>query len=578
MFKNVLFQMDANEYKRNITAQQVLVGDFNGDGIQDLAVPFVVGSGGVGDPIRFYLGNGDGTFTEATKALFGDNPPYPVYPARIVGGDFNRDGRTDVLVPDSGIDRPPFPGGQSGVILSNPDGTMRYATDVMPQQLVFTHGAIAGDIDGDGNLDAILVNLNVTNGEAIQILLGDGKGDFVERLDLAPAMYQGAGWNGGNTWGELVDVNHDGAVDLIVGPEYSADVPGYVFLNNGKGDFSRAAPISLPLPEVPTPHTPYIESADFNGDGHADLIFSLVEASWDSPRMYNTPNLQILIGDGTGHFRDETAERIPSPLSPSKGWIKFIQSADVNHDGSDDLIAFWDLKEAPWIETRIFLNDGFGHFAQLDAPVAGTTTALVDAQNRVTSFASVRFENEYQGQGLFITANDAIGLPAPVLRVPVLSSLPGMVVHRFFNSDHSPTAEKLSALSDFAFTQYRYYDDMGVARPEIGPYEALGRAFAETAGYQELYGGLARAAFVSQAYEDVFERPATAAQIGHFMSQIAYFVGLYEGVGMPDASADLAARGAVVGQMLGYAAFDENGSHLYIEQARGALGLSTWLT
>ena len=73
----------------------VVVADFNGDGIPDIAT-----SNGF-DPgeVNILLGNGDGTFGEAqTYDIAGANP------VAIAAGDFNRDGKLDLVTADRGND------------------------------------------------------------------------------------------------------------------------------------------------------------------------------------------------------------------------------------------------------------------------------------------------------------------------------------------------------------------------------------------------------------------------------------------------------------------------------------------
>jgi len=78
---------------------------------------------------------------------------------------------------------------------------MTIATANLPQRVVYTHGGMVGDINNDGNLDVILLNLNTHNLPAIEILVGNGTGHFQEMDQLAPASYQNAAFNPGNTWG-----------------------------------------------------------------------------------------------------------------------------------------------------------------------------------------------------------------------------------------------------------------------------------------------------------------------------------------------------------------------------------------
>src|SRR5262249_23532348 len=69
----------------------VAVGDFNGDGKPDL----VVANGGTAN-VSVLLGNGDGTFQSATS--FGGLSG----PASVAVGDFNGDGKGDLAVANSG--------------------------------------------------------------------------------------------------------------------------------------------------------------------------------------------------------------------------------------------------------------------------------------------------------------------------------------------------------------------------------------------------------------------------------------------------------------------------------------------
>lgn len=71
----------------------IVLGDFNGDGIQDLAVTNQNNSNGT---VTVLLGNASGGFTSAPGSPFGHG--FFVSPAV---GDFNRDGIQDVAVVDA---------------------------------------------------------------------------------------------------------------------------------------------------------------------------------------------------------------------------------------------------------------------------------------------------------------------------------------------------------------------------------------------------------------------------------------------------------------------------------------------
>ena len=73
---------------------QLAVGDFNGDGIQDVAV-----TSGTSGFITVLLGNGSGGFTVAPgdQPFISGAPPFP-----IAVGDFNGDGIQDLVTASEG--------------------------------------------------------------------------------------------------------------------------------------------------------------------------------------------------------------------------------------------------------------------------------------------------------------------------------------------------------------------------------------------------------------------------------------------------------------------------------------------
>jgi VCBS repeat protein len=207
-----------------ITAQDMVTGDFNGDGIADLATA-------EGYAVSIFLGNGDGTFKAAQKNSWPE-----VNPLFLATDDFNGDGFTDLAVSDTAVRGSVF------LLLNKGDGTFS-KTGLTPATGIFVGGIAAGDLNGDGILDLALA-------DGVTVLLGKGDGTF-----QAPKLY------GVSTQGSVVigDFNGDGIPDLAAGG-------GALLLGNGDGTFGDAI-----IGDANELGSGYLATADFNGDGFADM-------------------------------------------------------------------------------------------------------------------------------------------------------------------------------------------------------------------------------------------------------------------------------------------------------------------
>jgi hypothetical protein len=249
-------------------------------------------------------------------------------------------------------------------VLSTPDGRLVNATANLPQQVDFTHSAATADIDGDGDLDLFVGNL-----EGVQIWLNDGTGRFT----IAPGRLPRQQISGVYTTGHFADVNRDGKPDLILGGDAS-EQDSAVLLNDGMGFFSRLPNAMPPKPLASTANVVNIKSTDLNGDGFPDLLVAATKS------VYRGRWIQVLINNGNGTFRDETATRLPQSDN-NEDWIKFLELRDLDGDG--------DLDIATWLDANhldpppFYLNNGNGVFAPLPPGFGSITNnlyAFLDAE------------------------------------------------------------------------------------------------------------------------------------------------------------------------------------------------------
>lgn len=137
----------------------------------------------------------------------------------------------------------------------------------------------------------------------------------------------------------------------------------------------------------------------------------------------------------------------------------------------------------------------------------------------------------------------------------VTSTTQAAVAITAFISGVAPSTEKLDALKVEADKQLASYAKLGVANPALGAFEAFGKSFASdpSTDFAKTYEALSPADFVQTVYTKIFGAPPSAAAAANLNGQIAYFTNIYTAANIKAADAALQAKGAVLGQMVGYA-------------------------
>ncbi len=321
-----------------------VVADFDADGDPDMFVPGSVPEYGVDS--AYYLNNGDGTFTERDLDEVG--LPVGMASEDAVAEDFDRDGDVDLYIVGSS------PGAYA---LNNGDGTFTQQNlaeaglEMRPDQVpVQKLAAVAADFDQDGDLD-LFVDIGFFEPTDDFYALNDGSGKFTP-MDLAEA---GIPPGGDGKYGEVADLNGDGAPDLFVG---HLDAEASYLLNDGDGTFTLQHLAAAGLAEVGAGS--HSVPADFDLDGDLDLFLADVEPAdnFSVEEFYALNN-----GDGTFVLQDMAAVGLSTP--PHQ--FNYFIAADLNGDGALDLYG-----ANVWEPGGIYaLNNGDGTFALQDLAAVG---------------------------------------------------------------------------------------------------------------------------------------------------------------------------------------------------------------
>jgi hypothetical protein len=298
------------------------------------------------EPNRLYLNDGKGKFTWRKNTFAEKN--HDSEHVRIA--DFNKDGVADVIFVAEDDQAHEY-------YLGKGDGTF---TDVSDRLLAKSeaNGLDVGDVNGDGLPDIIIGNSGTQAKDFLWINNPEKPGYFIDHTT------HGLPANDDQTQAiKLADLNGDGALDMVVGNEVP---PNRLFFNDGKGKFTEY-PESLEL-LVPL-HTRDVLVFDANRDGHADIL--LVNLTNNGGQWDKDPTARLLINDGKGNFKDETAQRIPAQkLSSYSGTI-----VDFNHDGYVDIILSA-IKTPPFeaAQVQALQNDGKGVFTNVTGKVIPAIT------------------------------------------------------------------------------------------------------------------------------------------------------------------------------------------------------------
>jgi FG-GAP-like repeat/FG-GAP repeat len=193
----------------------VTVADLNGDGKADLAVTNFNGRS-----ISVLPGQGDGTFGTGTE--------YPILetPIDVLAADFNGDGRGD-LAATAGL----------SVTVLLADAAGGFGTPIQTTTSGIGYQLASGDVDRDGDVDIVVGSGFVVGASGqIEVLLNDAHGNFPSVTSYPTDGVDTAGL-------ALGDLNRDGNLDAVAGNFSSQDIS--VLMNQGGGVFGSPTRYAL---------------------------------------------------------------------------------------------------------------------------------------------------------------------------------------------------------------------------------------------------------------------------------------------------------------------------------------------
>jgi hypothetical protein len=255
-------------------------------------------------------------------------------PFAIAAGDLNHDGIVDIVA---------VAGTNTEVFLGKGDGT--FGAPKAYDMGIGSGPVVIADVNGDGNLDLIVVDENCPNficDDSVSVVLGNGDGTF-----QAPTIFSTAPGPAGLVLG---DFNNDGILDIatINQADYSTECDCVaVLLGNGDGTF-QAPIVTYPAKGLPSALT----AGHFRNSKNLDLAIAIGEES--------SGEVQALFGNGDGTFSQGDIYNIaPEPSS--------IVAADLRKNNKTDLV----VGEFGGTGVAVLLGNGNGTFQKPVVYAAG---------------------------------------------------------------------------------------------------------------------------------------------------------------------------------------------------------------
>ena len=334
-------------------------GDYDNDGRLDVLLSGFATNGAI---TQIFHNNGDGTFSNINAGLD------IVFNGSVAWGDYDNDGKLDVLISGNGI---------TEVWHNNGDGTFSLNTNANLTGLV-NSSAAWGDYDNDGRPD-ILIAGNSSIGIlreptlVLEVCHNNGDGTFSNiQANITPII------SGSVAWG---DFDNDGRLDILL----TGNSVTQIWRNNGNGTFSN---INAGLPGL---RFSFAAWGDYDNDGYPDVLLSGKSSTLGILT-------QVWHNNGNGTFSLNTNANPTALFEGSVAW------GDYDNDGRLDILLSGDLTGAGTsFATEVWHNNGDGTFSNLVGTLPNSTASFVtwgdyDNDGRLDILAVANYQGQRRTQ------------------------------------------------------------------------------------------------------------------------------------------------------------------------------------
>jgi YD repeat-containing protein len=363
-----------------IDLSRVKVGDFNGDGRHDLAI---LGEVGTEEPIKIYRAGSNDDFMPPINGpvhLVNGNNREAVSTriGRIMTGDFNGDGKTDIArFPDdshtgpveiffsngNGFDEPPFLG-------------PTFSTGSNQNALIDFARIRLGDFNGDGMTD--IARIEALDASAPMSIYLAKKGPPFQFTLVSGPSFSDSGDTIQRELSRVVlgDFNGDRRTDIAKITSNGTPETVKIFLAKKGPDANtplQFTPIDGPTVSVgskPTIDLARIKMGDFNGDGKTDI--SVVEG-WGTVAPMS---IYLSAGDGFSGRFDGPSFFVDDEGDDALIGVHRIILGDFNGDGKTDIAQAPEKGSTGATNIYLSIGNGGAQSSHFTGPFVGPTVSI----------------------------------------------------------------------------------------------------------------------------------------------------------------------------------------------------------